>query len=173
VDPDNRRPGDYARARRLLESCRTLAGRDDFVRGVRELARTAEDGRAKLWTIWRALELRRTHRELFEHGSYQPLATSGARSEHVVAYARRHGDEVIIAVAGRLWAKLGGTAGTVPLGAAFWDDTAVDLSPLPPVADAVNVLTGKAVHVLDSSLRIAEAYADFPAALILCRAQAA
>jgi len=169
VDPDNRRPVDYTQRRRLLEGCRALAGRDDFASGVRDLARTAGDGRAKLWTISRSLQLRREHPELFAQGDYQPLAASGARHEHIVAFARRHGDWVLIAVAGRLWARLGGAAGTVPLGSAFWNDTAVDLSPLPPIGDAVNVLTGKPVHPLDGRLRIAEAYADFPAALILCR----
>ena len=169
VDPDNRRPVDYAKARRLLEGCRALAERDSFASGARELARSAEDGRAKLWTLWRALELRRAHPELFEQGNYQPLTASGARGEHVVAYARRHGEQVVVAIAGRLWAKLGGATGTVPLGPAFWGDTAVDLSPLPAIHDPVNVLTGKPVPIRDGNVRLADAYADFPAALVYGR----
>ncbi|HWI14623.1 MAG TPA: hypothetical protein VNT02_10235, partial [Burkholderiales bacterium] len=149
---------------------RELGAKPDAASRVRELARAAEDGRAKLWTIWRALELRREQPDLFEEGNYQPLQAGGLRSEHVVAYARCHGNVAVIAIAGRLWAKLGGAAGTLPLGPAFWADTAVDCSALRATGTAVNVLTGKPVHILDGGLRVAEAFADFPGALIYCKA---
>ncbi|MGE5526508.1 MAG: malto-oligosyltrehalose synthase [Rhodospirillaceae bacterium] len=170
VDPDNRRPVDYARRARLLEGFRAFADGGGIGACARELARTAEDGRAKLWTIWRALDLRRRQPDVFEQGGYQALHTSGARSDHLVAYARRHGDEAVVAIAGRLWAKLGGPAGTVPLGPAFWGDTAVDLSPLRAMGSAVNVLTGTPVQLTDEGLRIADTFSDFPGALIYCKA---
>jgi (1->4)-alpha-D-glucan 1-alpha-D-glucosylmutase len=173
VDPDNRRPVDYAERNRLLEGFRALAQREDAATKVRELARAAEDGRAKLWTVWRALGLRREQPDLFEQGNYQPLQASGLRSEHVVAYARCHGGAAAVAIAGRMWAKLGGAAGTLPLGPAFWGDTSVDLSALHAIGSAVNVLTGKPVRILDGGLRLAEAFADFPGALIFCRVEQA
>jgi hypothetical protein len=37
----------------------------------------------------------------------------------------------------------------------------------------VNVLTGKPVRILDGGLRLAEAFADFPGALIFCRVEQA
>jgi (1->4)-alpha-D-glucan 1-alpha-D-glucosylmutase len=169
VDPDNRRPVDYARRGQILDTFGSLARQATFAAGAHALANTAEDGRAKLWTLWRALGLRRERPELFEHGGYQPLATTGAHGDHVVAYARMLGGHAIIAIAGRLWSKLGGAAGTLPLGETFWQDTAVDLAPLGEVTDAADVLTGKPMPPGNGTLRIADAYADFPGALIFCR----
>ena len=67
VDPDNRRPVDYGARRSLLEKVRGLAADD-----VRALA---DEGAAKLWTVWRALAVRREHPEAFGAGrrSYEPL----------------------------------------------------------------------------------------------------
>jgi (1->4)-alpha-D-glucan 1-alpha-D-glucosylmutase len=169
VDPDNRRPVDYAERERLLRGLRELSAREDAAAAVRDLAREAEDGRAKLWTIWRALELRRRQPDLFEQGCYQPLQAGGAKCDHVVAFARCHGHDAVVAVAGRLWSRLGGSVGTLPLGAAFWGDTAIDLLPLGAVTGAVNVLTGKPVALQGGALRLADAFTDFPGALIFCR----
>ncbi len=77
VDPDNRRPVDWARRRRLL---------DDLLAGAPPTRETA-----KLFLIHRALGLRARRPEAFE-GSYRPLeAGAGA-----FAYAR--GDAVIAAM---------------------------------------------------------------------------
>ena len=166
VDPDNRRPVDYARRAHLLDSFRTLAAKDDPAGAVRELARAPEDGRAKLWVASRALALRREQPGLFERGSYVPLTVQGRRADHVVAFARVHEREAVIAIAGRLWAKLGATAGTLPLGAAHWDDTAIDLAPLAGWVSAVNVYTGRTLPLANGTLRLADLFAEFPAALL-------
>ena len=166
VDPDNRRPVDYARRAHLLDSFRTLAAKDDPAGAVRELARAPEDGRAKFWVASRALALRREQPGLFERGSYVPLTVQGRRADHVVAFARVHEREAVIAIAGRLWAKLGATAGTLPLGAAHWDDTAIDLAPLAGWVSAVNVYTGRTLPLANGTLRLADLFAEFPAALL-------
>ena len=59
VDPDNRRPVDYARRARCLDA---LAARCDRAGVPRALLATPHDGRAKLWIIWRLLALRRERR---------------------------------------------------------------------------------------------------------------
>ena len=88
VDPDNRRPVDFDRRRRVLDD---LA--DNFRQGRREdlaasLMTTLEDGRAKLFVTWRALSVRRDYPSLFERGTYVPLAVGGERAAHVCAFAR-------------------------------------------------------------------------------------
>jgi len=157
VDPDNRRPVDYARRAALLEALAALGD-------PRPLLETLHDGRAKLWVTWRLLELRRKLPELFRDGGYLPLAPAGARAEHVLAFARPHASGTLVVVAGRLYAKMLGAAGKLPLGAA-WEDTLVALPP--GVAALENVLTGERLETGDGQLPLARACARFPVAALL------
>ena len=110
VDPDNRRPVDYQRRRRLLTALE--AGPDQAV-GL-----DAE----KLLVTSRALRLRRDHPDWFT-GDYVPLACEGPAAEHAVAFLRG-GHAVTVAT--RLPAGLrrrGGWADTVlPLPELHWRD---------------------------------------------------
>ena len=166
VDPDNRRPVDYDARRAAL---RDLAPFASGGQRVEALAAAPGDGRAKLWITWRALQLRARQPDLFARGDYVPLAASGARADHLVAFARRFGDRAVIAVAGRLWASLGLSSGTPPLGPDAWRDTVVDLSPLGSIAQPFDVLSLAQRPCDGGVLRLAEAFSQFPGALIFCR----
>ena len=170
VDPDNRRPVDYVAGRRALEGLASLAALPGATRAarVRELFGGPHDGRAKLWVLWRALALRREQPALFEHGDYLPVAASGAKAAHAVAYARRHGGSTLLVVAGRLFASLGAGVGALPLGEECWADTALATEFLPRGAPLHNVLTGETLEASDT-LALGVALANFPGALFVCR----
>ena len=72
----------------------------------RRLWESRDDGRIKLYVLSRALRLRRMSPALFLEGAYVPLEARGPKADHVVAFARRLGGAVVIAVAPRLAAKL-------------------------------------------------------------------
>ena len=76
VDPDNRRPVDFAGRRARLRELGDLPPRSNQVLD-----------HAKLWTIRRVLALRRAEPALFE-GNYEPLAAHGPDARHVFAFAR-------------------------------------------------------------------------------------
>jgi (1->4)-alpha-D-glucan 1-alpha-D-glucosylmutase len=166
VDPDNRRPVDFALRERHLAALEALHAAPDASERLRLLAAQPFDGRAKLWLTWRLLQLRAAHAALFREGRYLPLAVSGSRQEHLVAYAREHGGEVLVVLAARLFSRLQPEPGALPLGEAVWGDTAVDLTPLAPpelplaVTDA---LTGRPVDLSARLLPVARAFASFPA----------
>jgi (1->4)-alpha-D-glucan 1-alpha-D-glucosylmutase len=168
VDPDSRRPVDYALRRMLLAELEALAAAPPEALGARVHALCARphDGRAKLWTTWRTLALRHERSELFARGDYHAIAVAGARAPHAIAYARRLGSGGIIVVAGRLFASLGLDAGVLPLGAGTWGDTTVDLSFLPAGTRIMNWLTGETVDCRDGRLPLARALARFPGALL-------
>src|SRR2546423_15689598 len=89
LDPDNRRPVDYDLRRRLLDDIRRLD--DDGItlaEAARQMVDSKEDGRIKLYLIWRALRFRRGHATLFAEGDYVPLVATGTQAKHVVAFAR-------------------------------------------------------------------------------------
>jgi (1->4)-alpha-D-glucan 1-alpha-D-glucosylmutase len=107
VDPDNRRPVDFAERATVLASVEN----PDW----ESLAQHWPDGHIKLAWTRHLLKLRTELADVFTHGDYQPLQVSGPHSDHVIAFARRLGrDAVIIAVAksfaafsqgGRVWPR--------------------------------------------------------------------
>jgi (1->4)-alpha-D-glucan 1-alpha-D-glucosylmutase len=89
VDPDNRRPVDYALRRRLLEEMQSLS--------TEEVLKRNDDGLPKLWLIHKALSARREFPHLLAGtASYQPLAVTGAKQRHAFAFVRGEGAAVVV-----------------------------------------------------------------------------
>jgi (1->4)-alpha-D-glucan 1-alpha-D-glucosylmutase len=172
VDPDNRRPVDYAYRRELLAELRERAGKsgDDLVPLAQELVRAAADGRVKLYVTWRGLTFRRRHGRLFLDGAYLPLEAAGPKQEHVCAFARwLEGERVIVAVP-RLVVGLTGGAERAPLGGEVWGETKL-LLPMEDVGRRYrNVYTGEVLaageHNGGAVLPLAAVFAHFPVALL-------
>ena len=120
VDPDNRAPVDFAVRSRLLGELPPAAS----VEAVRAALATWPDGRIKMLVLHRLLRLRRRFAELWLNGSYDPLATSGAHADRLVAFARRHDGQCIVVVAGRLFGTLLPTDARRYDGS-VWEDSAV------------------------------------------------
>jgi (1->4)-alpha-D-glucan 1-alpha-D-glucosylmutase len=91
VDPDNRRPVDFARRKAQMAdlACR-LESMEQRSALIETLMRDWRDGRVKLATIALMLALRRTERELFSAGDYQPIVIEGDRSDWAFGYIRAH-----------------------------------------------------------------------------------
>jgi (1->4)-alpha-D-glucan 1-alpha-D-glucosylmutase len=167
VDPDNRRPVDFARRRALL---RELLPHPERPAGalLEQLVHRPEDGRVKLLVMQRALAFRRAQRALFEQGRYEPLAASGARAEHVVAFARVRGEAAALVVAGRHFAGLGEKAAQLPLGE-VWRDTRL-LLPEPLAGRHFrDAFTGETITpgpATSQSLPVNRLFARLPVALL-------
>jgi (1->4)-alpha-D-glucan 1-alpha-D-glucosylmutase len=117
----------------------------------------------------RALRLRRAERALFAEGAYQPLVATGARADHVLAFARTHEDRAVVAVVGRRFARLGAT--TAPPVGELWLDTKVVLPDSLASRRWRDALTDRPVGPqsgLDgSALPVAELFAHLPVALLI------
>ncbi|HET7584849.1 MAG TPA: malto-oligosyltrehalose synthase [Gemmatimonadaceae bacterium] len=164
VDPDNRRPVDFALRQRLLAELEARAsaaeGSDDAVRAlVGELVAHPEDGRVKLWITWRSLQARRAHAELFARGEYVPLAAAGGAAASVLAFARRLEGATAITAVPRLTAHV-----PDPLSAAF-SRTAI---PLPDGwGDTWRCeLSGRTVTAAGGALPADALFGHLPAALL-------
>ena len=95
VDPDNRRPIDFAARAAALVSLRAPEWS--------ALAQTWTDGRLKLAWTSHLLKLRSELADVFTFGDYQPLEVSGPHRDHVFAFARQHGrNAAIVAIARNL-----------------------------------------------------------------------
>jgi (1->4)-alpha-D-glucan 1-alpha-D-glucosylmutase len=126
VDPDNRRPVDYARRIELLSSLD--ASQDVLGTGfLDELMREWRDGRIKLYVINRALLFRKANNDLFAEGEYLPLDTLGTHRERVCAFARTLGEKFAITVAARWFTGLA-SAPCLPIPSDAWKDTTLVLN---------------------------------------------
>jgi (1->4)-alpha-D-glucan 1-alpha-D-glucosylmutase len=137
VDPDNRRPVDYASRRKLL------AALDSG-----DVPAVDASGAAKLLVVSRVLRARRDHPEWF--AGYEPVAVTGSAAHHVVAFDRG----AVVAVATRL-----------PVGLARdgWGDTALQL----PNGAWRDLLTGERVVSDVAGVAADRVLARLPVALLV------
>jgi (1->4)-alpha-D-glucan 1-alpha-D-glucosylmutase len=165
VDPDNRRPVDYQKRIAMLKELKQKETRSTGL-PLRELLSRWQDGAIKLFVTYKALNFRRMHPELFLEGDYLPLETRGKSNRHVVAFARRRGENWVLAVVPRLCSQLT-PSGTPPLGPDLWGE---EILPLPPEAPEIweNVFTRATLKVLPDrsnlALSMAEIFRDLPVA---------
>jgi glycogen operon protein len=156
VDPDNRRPVDYALRRRYLTELRQRAS--DLPGLLRELLSSYADGRIKLYVMQTALNLRRSMPELFARGDYRGLEAS----EHAVALMRTFNGERLICCVPRLTYRLTGGRTPWALGAT-WGETLLHVN---QPGHYLNALDGKRYELVEG-LRLAELFSDFPLALLV------
>ena len=146
VDPDNRRPVDFPLRESLLAEAEAAAPADVW-------PRRADSGLPKLLLTQRALHLRSRRPEFFCVGSgYRPLAATGAKAAHAVAFARTTaaGEDGVVAVAPRLVIGLAGD----------WADTTLQL----PDGRFEDVLDG--TRTFTGEVPLAELLGPFPVALL-------
>ncbi|WP_413990917.1 malto-oligosyltrehalose synthase [Labrys okinawensis] len=138
VDPDNRRPVDWAwRSSRLDAAARPIAACD------------LADGSAKLTATAKLLALRREHAALFAEGDYQPIELE---DERLIAFSRQHGESSLIVVAARFPSRsaIGGLL-TLPWRPPLYDD----------------ILSGRRITAGTEGIDVAMLLADLPAAVLM------
>ncbi|MFW5997941.1 MAG: malto-oligosyltrehalose synthase [Desulfovermiculus sp.] len=141
VDPDNRRPVDYALRRNLLSEVEDLS--------LQHIMNRISEGLPKLWLVRQALHLRRRMPETFgPAGSYEPLSVQGAKAAHVLAFVR--GGQAV-SIVPRLPLSLDG----------MWEDTMVSL----PEGTWNNILTN--TQVQGGPQAVSSLLHDFPVALMV------
>jgi (1->4)-alpha-D-glucan 1-alpha-D-glucosylmutase len=167
VDPDNRRPLDFEKRRKFLDEIRSRE-QNSAAELIDELRRTRQDGRIKLFLIFKVLNARREYAELFAKGDYQPLKARGKYANHVIVFFRRYGDKAGVTVAPRCLTSLI-DAHELPLGTGVWRDTEVPL-PASLEGDWQNPITGETQTVgavREPPLRVGRLLEKFPVSLLI------
>ncbi|UBV41929.1 malto-oligosyltrehalose synthase [Deinococcus taeanensis] len=154
VDPDNRRPVNYAALNRTLGRLERGAG----VELARRLLDRYADGAVKVMVTWAALHARAAQPELFRNGAYRPL--DGGR--HVLAFMRELGAQRAVTVAPRLTFTLTRERTPWALGE-VWGNRQLAL----PAGTYVNALTGERLRARSGKVPLAKVLEDFPLALLL------
>ncbi|CAL79484.1 putative glycosyl hydrolase (glycosidase) [Bradyrhizobium sp. ORS 278] len=149
VDPDNRRPVDFAARERAL--------RENESPDWADLADHWPDGRIKLAWTHELLKLRQALPSVFTDGSYEPLEVSGRHAGHIIAFARRRGREAVVIVIARSLAPFADSGRVWPHADAF---------------DATVHLPGySAPQIQNGALPVSALFTHLPAAVLAARAE--
>lgn len=163
VDPDNRRPVDFAARRSTLDA---LEGQPDMA----ALLADWKDGRIKQAVLARALRLRSQMADVFAQGDYFALPVLGPRNTNVVAFMRAWQERMALIVVPRLCLAAIGTGaaqGRAAIDPAFWGETGIVLPrryvgvPLHNALEGTELCTGA-----DGKLPVAEVLRGLPVAML-------
>ena len=167
VDPDNRRPVDYTAREAHLRNLQSSQPSPEL---AAELLSAKEDGRIKLFLTAQVLASRNAHKALYTEGAYLPLEADGTAADHLVAFARRLGDEEVIVAAPRLVAGLVGRDMRDPIGEEIWSWSRLLLPDGEPGARYCNLLTNEILTAMEAepgaALQMGEVFAHLPVALL-------
>ena len=156
VDPDNRRPVDYASRQQAMQ--RPL--------DMPDLLANWRDGRIKQTLIARTLNLRAEQAELFQRGSYQALEVVGSEAHRVLAFARSYNQKQAIVIVPIRCAGLLENSAEPQVGAQQWGDTRVKLPFTTPDENLKGLFSSVAVTE-HKELMIGAALGDFPVNLFI------
>jgi (1->4)-alpha-D-glucan 1-alpha-D-glucosylmutase len=164
VDPDNRRPVDFEKRARLLRDVMEKE-KEDVLGLIRELLSFKEDGRIKLFLMYRIFQALKKYMELFQKGEYISLDAEGVFKSHVICFARKSGGLRAVVIAPRFFTGLISER-SYPLGRDVWKDTAAVIPDDMVSASWENAITGEILEP-GEKLFLGDVLREFPAALLI------
>jgi (1->4)-alpha-D-glucan 1-alpha-D-glucosylmutase len=178
VDPDNRGPIDYkVRHAILLDLAERICPFENGRRSTYplkdlavELLRESDDGRIKLYIIYRMLKFRRQHPEVFTTARYIPLDAKGIKERNVCAFSRVHASHAAIVAVPRLLVDLTDGSESALLDKESWKDTRLLLPNKNRKNNYRNLFTGEVLSAEENegvaSLRLSALFENFPVAVL-------
>jgi (1->4)-alpha-D-glucan 1-alpha-D-glucosylmutase len=157
VDPDNRRPVDFERRKRLLDDL------DTHKPSMRELMDRWEDGAVKLFVTSRILRFRAVNADLFERGAYEPLLSAGPKAEWICGYARIDGNKAALVAVARFPSRRKANP--------EWQGTSLAIPPQLAAKTFRNIFTGKRLCARDIEAALDVVFDVFPVAVFEMESQ--
>jgi (1->4)-alpha-D-glucan 1-alpha-D-glucosylmutase len=167
VDPDNRRPVDWAKRASALDAIHdalTPGAQIDPSR-LRAWCALAEDDGLKLYVTARLLHFRRDRAAMMAHGTYELLQFSGPHADRAFGFRRMLGTDELVVIVPRL---TGGLGDKTPIGD-LWGSTAALLPEHLGDREWRCELGGQVVPSRNGSLMLADAMAILPLAVLVAR----
>lgn len=170
VDPDNRRPVDYNVRIKMLEELKRNESEMPLSELSKELTINKNNGKIKLYLIYKALNYRKIHREIFERGEYVPLEATGEKSDHICSFMRKFENSAVLVVAPRFFTRLIPQPESLPFNKDVWKDSFIVLPNEETEKKYRNIFTGEVVtairHKESTILYLSNIFAHFPVALM-------
>ncbi|SEM56926.1 maltooligosyl trehalose synthase [Pseudoxanthomonas sp. GM95] len=152
VDPDNRRPVDFALRQQWLDDPSAWP----------ELMDVWRTGRPKARLTTQLLQLRAALPELFARGDYRPLQADGERAAQVLAFRRQHEGHTLVVATVRHVAQDGLDIAVPLLPAGYWQDGTLAL----PDGAYRHLPDGRVLQVQGGQIALAELFLHSPVAVL-------
>lgn len=172
VDPDNRRPVNFAGMRETLAALKKEMSNSgsDFTGFLRELIQNWEDGSVKLYVTLQALTYRKENHQLFMEGAYIPLIGDGELKDHICAFARQRDNKAVLVVVPRFMTQVPRFTYEAQSWGKVWENTGILLPDDIPGNIFNNVLTGEKSEAVRRSgkreLPLGPVFSGFPVAML-------
>ncbi|CAH9018469.1 malto-oligosyltrehalose synthase [Candidatus Nitrosacidococcus sp. I8] len=172
VDPDSRAPVNFSLREQMLEDLIDTANKtQSLCTYAYDLLKNREDGRLKLFLIWKVLNFRSKYSQLFENGEYMPLSIQGEKADHLCAFLRKNENQVAIIIASRWFSILGSDDNGLPLGESCWQNTQVEIPEIEKCNIFRNILTDQEVEITSGLRKFyinsSQIFTHFPLALLI------
>lgn len=156
VDPDNRRPVDYAQRQATIENNDST---EDLLAGYR-------NGVIKQYVIRRLLGMRKRNPGFFGDATYEPLEVIGPRKDHLVVFLRRRGKQQMLVAVPRLCASE--VDGDRPIVRSdFWGSTAIAYSDHDGACTLVDLFTHATHRSGAGSLPVQSLLSHWPLSILV------
>jgi (1->4)-alpha-D-glucan 1-alpha-D-glucosylmutase len=170
VDPDNRRPVDYDARIGILDEIKRTGAEIGPLNLAKRLVKEKENGKIKLYLIYKVLNFRKFSRTLFENGSYIPLELWGEREINVCAFARQLKNEIAIVIIPRLLARVVIDPDKFPMENEIWGNSFLTNPFGEKGIKYTNIFTDEILYSVENKgmvgLYLADIFANFPVALL-------
>jgi (1->4)-alpha-D-glucan 1-alpha-D-glucosylmutase len=176
VDPDNRRPVDFALRDEYLTKLLPFVDPDskktevEFQALIKDMLKNFKDGRLKLFVTAAILQQRKLNPRLFTVGKYIPIGISGQGSDHFIAYLRQFKDKSLIVVAPVLVTKLISpdqrSLYSGPEDTQLWQTTKLNLPKEFQRRKYTDIFTGQSMEFGERRPRITQILERFPVAVL-------
>ncbi len=141
VDPDNRRTVDYEFRSELLE----------------KIDKSLTQENLKLFILSSGLNFRTRNKKLFLDGEYIPLEVEGGRKNNIIAFLRKHNDQIAIILATRFFSELKSEISDILNCGIDWQGTQLILPKLLNNSLVKNIFTNESFKISnDSKLPVSE-----------------
>jgi (1->4)-alpha-D-glucan 1-alpha-D-glucosylmutase len=166
VDPDNRREIDYKLREKHIDEIRKKGDSPQVFEYIDELVAGRNDGRIKMFLLYKALQARKENENLFLNGDYEQIRITGRYRNNVIAFARDDDEATAVILAPRWFTSLVDEH-TFPVGKRVWADTTVYL-PGGTRRTWGNAITGETIDA-GGRTPIAEILTSYSVALLISR----
>jgi (1->4)-alpha-D-glucan 1-alpha-D-glucosylmutase len=173
ADPDNRRPVDFLSRQAALVSIGSLdPNKEASPKYLNDLMANWTDAQVKLYVISKSLQLRRKYKDLFLLGDYRPVTAEETWNDFIAGFSRSYRNQHILALAPRRVLTLAKhRLDDLQYSNSIWLDGKVSLPSELTGCSFRNIFTGATLRGSpgrSSTLKLAEVFRHFPAALLLC-----
>lgn len=162
VDPDNRRPVDY-NLRDVYISDFKGYYEPNLNAYLKELRENFYSGKIKMFTTYKALQERQSHKDLFQNGEYVALKLTGKYSENFIAYARTSAGNTAVIVVPVVTADIFDPVNLKPTN--YLEELTLTL-PKDLPKEWINVFTGESIKA-EGNWKIGSMFSNFPVALLM------